>query len=90
MGAIATIRGAVLIHSEYGKDRAGLVAALLLDLAGVCRELIAEDYALTAKVPEAYRREVLERLAWRAQRAGGGCRTFCRAAQGHSGHTSGS
>jgi len=49
MGSIASVGGAVLIHCEYGKDRAGLVAALLLDLAEVRPELIAEDYALTAK-----------------------------------------
>jgi protein-tyrosine phosphatase len=30
-----------------GKDRTGLVSALLLDLAGVDRETIAADYAVT-------------------------------------------
>ncbi len=39
--------GAVLIHCMAGKDRTGMVAALLLDLAGVSREIIGEDYALS-------------------------------------------
>lgn len=41
--------GTVLIHCMAGKDRTGMVAALLLDLAGVPGETIAEDYALTAE-----------------------------------------
>ncbi|WP_199621989.1 tyrosine-protein phosphatase [Paenibacillus alkalitolerans] len=39
---------AALFHCAAGKDRTGVVAALLLDLAGVPHETIAEDYALTA------------------------------------------
>ncbi len=38
---------AVLAHCHAGKDRTGLVAALLLELAGVPRPTIAEDYALS-------------------------------------------
>lgn len=50
MHAIAAApEGAVLIHCMAGKDRTGMVAALLLDLAGVPRETIAEDYALSAE-----------------------------------------
>ncbi len=41
--------GVVLIHCMAGKDRTGIVSALLLDLAGVPRDTIAEDYALTAQ-----------------------------------------
>ncbi len=37
--------GAVLFHCHAGKDRTGLVAALLLALAGVPDEIIAADYA---------------------------------------------
>jgi protein-tyrosine phosphatase len=40
--------GGVLVHCAAGKDRTGLVAALLLGLAGVAPETIAADYALTA------------------------------------------
>ena len=39
--------GGVLIHCVGGKDRTGLLAAFLLDLAGVDREEIAADYALS-------------------------------------------
>jgi protein-tyrosine phosphatase len=37
-----------LVHCTAGKDRTGLVVALLLGLAGVEHTVIAEDYALTA------------------------------------------
>ena len=40
--------GAVLFHCTAGKDRTGIVAALLLGLVGVDADLIVEDYALTA------------------------------------------
>jgi protein-tyrosine phosphatase len=40
--------GAVLIHCAGGIDRTGLVAALLLRVAGVGMEAIAEDYAQSA------------------------------------------
>jgi protein tyrosine/serine phosphatase len=39
--------GAVVVHCFVGKDRTGIVAALLLDLAGVEEDAIVEDYALT-------------------------------------------
>jgi protein tyrosine/serine phosphatase len=39
--------GAVLVHCHAGKDRTGLVSALLLTLAGVPIQTIAEDYALS-------------------------------------------
>ena len=37
-----------VFHCAGGKDRTGLISALLLDIAGVARETIAEDYALTS------------------------------------------
>ena len=37
-----------LIHCAAGKDRTGIAIGLLLDLAGVTREAIAQDYALSA------------------------------------------
>jgi protein-tyrosine phosphatase len=40
--------GAVLFHCMGGKDRTGLIAALLLSLAGVERDAIAADYAVSA------------------------------------------
>jgi protein-tyrosine phosphatase len=39
--------GAVLFHCMGGKDRTGLVTALLLRVAGVEREAVAADYALS-------------------------------------------
>jgi protein-tyrosine phosphatase len=47
LGAIADADGLVLFHCAGGKDRTGLVAALLLRLAGVPIGEIARDYALT-------------------------------------------
>ena len=41
--------GAVLVHCVGGKDRTGLVAALLLRLADVSLAEIARDYALSAE-----------------------------------------
>lgn len=39
--------GGVVVHCMGGKDRTGLVTALLLQLAGVDHEQIAADYALS-------------------------------------------
>ncbi|MFJ2132451.1 tyrosine-protein phosphatase [Streptomyces sp. NPDC087845] len=44
----AAAPGATLVHCAAGKDRTGLLVALLLDLAGVPLDEIAEDYARTA------------------------------------------
>ncbi|MBB6730758.1 tyrosine-protein phosphatase [Cohnella zeiphila] len=41
-------REAVLFHCAAGKDRTGVIAALLLELAGVAHEVIVADYAMTA------------------------------------------
>ena len=48
LAAVAEADGTVVIHCMGGKDRTGLVAALLLRLAGVSIEQIGLDYALTA------------------------------------------
>jgi protein-tyrosine phosphatase len=45
--AIAEPAGATLVHCAAGKDRTGMVVALALTVAGVPRDLIAADYALT-------------------------------------------
>ncbi len=39
--------GGVLFHCFAGRDRTGVVAALLLRLAGVCIDTIVEDYEVT-------------------------------------------
>ncbi|MEU1389493.1 MULTISPECIES: tyrosine-protein phosphatase [unclassified Nonomuraea] len=38
-----------LVHCAAGKDRTGMVVALILDLLGVDHEAIVRDYALTAR-----------------------------------------
>jgi protein-tyrosine phosphatase len=40
--------GGIAIHCHSGKDRTGLIAALLLRLVGVAPEEIADDYALSS------------------------------------------
>jgi protein-tyrosine phosphatase len=50
IAAIATApEGGVLIHCAAGKDRTGLIAALLLALVDVPDRTVAADYALTAE-----------------------------------------
>jgi protein-tyrosine phosphatase len=41
--------GGIVVHCAAGKDRTGLISALLLSLAGVPPEAIADDYALTTE-----------------------------------------
>ena len=40
--------GAVLYHCTAGKDRTGIISGILLDLAGVSREDIVHNYAVSA------------------------------------------
>lgn len=54
--------GAVLFHCSAGKDRTGVVAALLQDLAGVARQDIVHNYAISAH----YDAPMAEALAKRA------------------------
>jgi protein tyrosine/serine phosphatase len=42
--------GVVLVHCFVGKDRTGIVSALLLSLAGVADDDIATDYAMSGPV----------------------------------------
>lgn len=46
--AVADADGAVVVHCMGGKDRTGIVSALLLRLAGVPHVTVGEDYAVTA------------------------------------------
>ncbi|HUP82805.1 MAG TPA: tyrosine-protein phosphatase [Candidatus Limnocylindria bacterium] len=51
VGAIADApEGGVLIHCHAGKDRTGLVVAIILSALGVSDEDIADDYALSQLV----------------------------------------
>ena len=49
---IAAAPANVLFHCTAGKDRTGMVAALLLSLAGVPRSDIVHDYAISARYLE--------------------------------------
>ena len=61
MAAIAAApEGGVLVHCAAGKDRTGLISALLLGLVGVPDETVADDYALTAELLADREREWLE------------------------------
>ena len=48
MRTVATAERGIAFHCRSGKDRTGLVAAFLLELAGVPRETTCADYGLTA------------------------------------------
>ncbi|GLB34077.1 putative tyrosine phosphatase [Lyophyllum shimeji] len=52
-----------LFHCTAGKDRTGIIAAILLKLAGVDNDAIAEDYALTRVGREPAREKILARLS---------------------------
>jgi len=69
--ALASPSGTVLFHCAAGKDRTGIVAALVLRLAGVGIEAVAADYALTDVRP-LLRRGLVDGLSEEEARA----RTF--------------
>ena len=80
--AAGASREAVVVHCNAGRDRAGLVCALLLDAIGVARDDIAADFALSPAIdghPGAsawVMREVLAAL----DQAAGGSRGYLNAA----------
>ena len=53
--------GGVVVHCHGGKDRTGIVVALLLTIAGVPRETIIEDYTLSEAQLEPVHTAWLER-----------------------------
>ncbi len=63
---LATSQSVTLFHCTAGKDRTGLVAALLLANAGVSQGAIVEDYTLTEKLAQ----PMLERLLREAVKKG--------------------
>ncbi len=52
----------VIVHCAAGKDRTGVLVAVLLALLGIPDETIAEDYALSARAMDALLGRLLERL----------------------------
>lgn len=55
---VAQAPGGVLFHCTAGKDRTGMLAALLLGLAGVSREDILADY----QVSEVYLAQIIQQI----------------------------
>ncbi|MHB1317405.1 MAG: tyrosine-protein phosphatase [Anaerolineae bacterium] len=56
--------GGVLYHCQAGKDRTGIITALLLGLAGVPEEIIVADYAVSQTLLRPrWQQEVAEALA---------------------------
>lgn len=68
LAAIADAEGAVVIHCMGGKDRTGLVAALLLRLAGVGLDEIGRDYSLSGPNLAPSRAEWFENAPTEAER----------------------
>lgn len=52
-----------VVHCAQGKDRTGVAIALILSLAGVPKQEVAEEYALTNTGLEPYRPVVRKVLA---------------------------
>ena len=52
--AIAEADGAVLVHCSGGKDRTGLVTAMLLTLTGVERTAVLDDYVAAFRTANAH------------------------------------
>jgi len=71
MRAIASADGAVLVHCAGGRDRTGMICAMLLDLAGATADAIADDYAAGWRGAGAYPGHGLAydpgRQTWRQQ-----------------------
>ncbi|MBD7996473.1 tyrosine-protein phosphatase [Arthrobacter sp. Sa2CUA1] len=60
---IRNLDGGVLVHCAAGKDRTGLIIALVLAAAGASRGAIVADYSRTeAALPPSFRQAVLDRL----------------------------
>jgi len=51
----------VIVHCTAGKDRTGVLVAVLLALLGVPDDVIAHDYALSADAMAALRQKLIER-----------------------------
>ncbi|HEX6030944.1 MAG TPA: tyrosine-protein phosphatase [Tepidiformaceae bacterium] len=62
---IADTDGLLIFHCAAGKDRTGVAAALLLEVAGVSDDRILEDYALSAMLLTPVLKEWLPRMSER-------------------------
>jgi hypothetical protein len=66
--------GGVLVHCHSGRDRTGVLVALVLTVAGVGPEVVAEDYARTENSPAVTMRNTLAH----AEREYGGVEAYLR------------
>jgi len=62
VAGVASADGPVAVHCTIGKDRTGLIVALLLSLAGVADADIVADYALSGDQVYPHRRAYVERI----------------------------
>lgn len=54
----------LVIHCTAGKDRTGVLCALILSLCGVTDEIVAQEYQLTeVGFPPAWREQIIQRLS---------------------------
>ncbi len=60
--------GTVVVHCAVGKDRTGMIVALVLSVAGVPDEVIAQDYAASTECLRADHEEILASITGDAQR----------------------
>lgn len=71
MRAVAEARPAVLVHCAAGRDRTGMICAMLLDLAGATEDAVVEDYADGWRGAGAYHRHAwvydLQAQTWRGE-----------------------
>ncbi len=68
--AIGHARGSVLVHCAAGKDRTGVVVALVLDAAGVDRRAIVSDYLATAERIDAIMARLVASPTYRSELEG--------------------
>lgn len=59
LNVLADARGAALFHCTAGKDRTGVLAALVLELVGVARADVITDFSLTHDRIEPLRKRLL-------------------------------
>ncbi len=72
--AVARADGAVIVHCAGGRDRTGMISAMLLHIAGATNEAIIEDYAAGWRGAAAYSGHGWvydpDRESWQRQRHG--------------------
>ncbi len=67
MSALAASEGCALFHCTTGKDRAGIISALILSMCSVCDEDVIADYS----VSEIYLRPMYEEMESYSRLCGG-------------------